>query len=171
MPDAESGRERSARRLSRSSFSGELPRREPPPTVRRGRFLPYDCTRSDYRKDGVVADVIVKHIDELESGGGNGRFLFARKGLGVTSFGMNVERFPAGFADYPEHDHEKDGQEEVYFVFGGGVTLHAGDEAFELTPGMFARVGPSQKRKLVPGDDGVEMLVIGGVPGTFEAQA
>ena len=116
-----------------------------------------------------MADVTVKHLDELESHGGNGRFLFARKGLGVTSFGMNVERFPAGYADYPDHDHEKDGQEEVYFVVEGAATLHAGDEAFELTPGTFARVGPEQKRKLVPGAEGVTLLALGGKPGTFEA--
>ena len=117
-----------------------------------------------------MADVTVKHLDELESHGGNGRFLFARKGLGVTSFGVNVERFPAGYADYPDHDHSKDGQEEVYFVVEGSVTLHAGEEAFELRPGTFARVGPKQKRKIVPGDDGVTVLVLGGVPGTFAAQ-
>ena len=117
-----------------------------------------------------MADVTVKHLDELESHGGSGRFLFARKGLGVTSFGMNVERFPAGYADYPDHDHSKDGQEEVYFVVEGSVTLHAGEESFELTPGTFARVGPEQKRKLVPGADGVTLVAIGGVPGTFEAQ-
>ena len=116
-----------------------------------------------------MADVTVKHIDEFESAGGTGRFLLARKGLGVTSFGMNVERFPAGYADYPDHDHAKDGQEEVYFVVEGAVTLHAGEEAFELTPGTFARVGPEQKRKLVPGAEGVTLLAIGGVPGTFEA--
>ena len=116
-----------------------------------------------------MADVIVKHLDELESAGGNGHFLLARKGLGVTSFGMNVERFPAGFADYPDHDHEKDGQEEVYFVIEGSATLQAGDEAFELSPGTFARVGPEQKRKLVPGADGVTLLAIGGRPGAFEA--
>jgi len=94
-----------------------------------------------------------------------GRFLFARRGLGVTSFGMNVERFPAGYADYPEHDHAKDGQEEVYFVIEGSVTLQADDVSFELTPGTFARVAPEQTRKLVPGDDGVTLLAIGGVPG------
>ena len=116
-----------------------------------------------------MADVTVKHIDELDSHEGRGRFVFARKGLGVTSFGMNVERFPAGYADYPDHDHDKDGQEEVYFVFTGSATLHAGDEEFELTPGTFARVGPGQKRKLVPGADGVELLAIGGKPGSFEA--
>lgn len=116
-----------------------------------------------------MADVTVKHLDDLESHGGNGRFLFARKGLGVTSFGMNVERFPAGYEDYPDHDHSKDGQEEVYFVVEGSVTLSAGEESFKLTPGTFARVGPEQKRKIVPGDDGVTVLVLGGIPGTFEA--
>jgi len=117
-----------------------------------------------------MADVTVKHIDELESYDGKGRFLFARRGLGVTSFGMNVERFPAGYADYPDHDHEKDGQEEVYFVVEGSVVLHAGDEAFELTRGTFARVGPGQKRKIVPGDEGVTLLALGGKPGAFEAK-
>lgn len=116
-----------------------------------------------------MADVTVKHIDELDSHDGKGRFMFARKGLGVTSFGMNVERFPAGYADYPDHDHEKDGQEEVYFVVEGSLTLHAGDESFELTPGTFARVGPGQTRKIVPGDDGVTLLALGGKPGSFEA--
>lgn len=112
-----------------------------------------------------MADVTVKHLDELESHEGSGRFLFARKSLGVSAFGINVERFPAGYADYPEHDHAKDGQEEVYFVVEGSVTLHAGDESFDLTPGTFARVAPEQRRKLVPGDDGVTLLAIGGVSG------
>ncbi|HUG63661.1 MAG TPA: cupin domain-containing protein [Gaiellaceae bacterium] len=116
-----------------------------------------------------MADVTVKHIDDLDSYEDRGTFMFARKGLGVTSFGMNVERFPAGYADYPDHDHETDGQEEVYFVVEGSVALQAGDESFELTPGTFARVGPGQTRKLVPGDQGVTLLAIGGKPGAFEA--
>jgi uncharacterized cupin superfamily protein len=114
-----------------------------------------------------MADVTVKHIDELESYDGKGRFLFARKGLGVTAFGMNVGRYPAGYDSYPEHDHEKDGQEEVYFVFEGSLTLRVGDESFELTPGTFARVGPSEKRKLIPGEAGVTLIALGGVPGPF----
>jgi hypothetical protein len=32
-----------------------------------------------------------------------------------------------------------------------------------------ARVGPGQKRKLVPGDDGVTLLALGSKPGAFEA--
>lgn len=118
-----------------------------------------------------MADVTIKHIDELESYDGNGRFMFARRGLGVTSFGMNVGRYPAGYDGYPEHDHAKDGQEEVYFVYEGSMTLEAGGESYELTPGTFARVGPEEKRKIVPGPDGVTVLALGGTPGTFETRA
>ena len=116
-----------------------------------------------------MTDVTVKHIDELESYDAKGRFMFARSGLGVTAFGMNVQRWPAGYADYPDHDHEKDGQEEVYFVLEGSVVLRADGEDFELTPGTFARVGPSQKRKLLPGEDGVTLISLGGRPGAYEA--
>jgi mannose-6-phosphate isomerase-like protein (cupin superfamily) len=114
-----------------------------------------------------MADVTVKHLDELESYEDRGRFLFARKSLGVSSFGLSAQRWPAGYADYPSHDHVKDGQEEVYFVLEGSVTLEAGDETFELGPLTFARVAPEQSRKLVPGPDGVTLLALGGVPGTF----
>lgn len=116
-----------------------------------------------------MADVTVKHIDELDSYEGKGRFLFARKGLGVTAFGLNVQRWPAGYSDYPEHDHSKDGQEEVYFVVEGSVTLEVGGESFELAPGTFARVGPEERRKLVPGAEGVMLLSLGGVPGAYDA--
>jgi mannose-6-phosphate isomerase-like protein (cupin superfamily) len=118
-----------------------------------------------------MADVTVKHIDELDSYEDRGTFLFARRGLGVTAFGMNVGRFPAGYDRYPDHSHEKDGQEEVYFVVEGSAVLQAGDESFVLERGTFARVAPEQTRKLVPGDDGVTVLVLGGRPGTFEANA
>lgn len=112
-----------------------------------------------------MANVTVKHIDALESHEGKGAFLYAGSGLGVTAFGMNVERFPAGYADYPEHDHSGDGQEEVYLVLEGSATLYAGDETFELPVGTFARVGPGQRRKIVPGSEGVTILAIGAVPG------
>ncbi len=118
-----------------------------------------------------MADVTVRHIDELESWEDQGRFMFARRGLGVTSFGMNVGRYPSGYDAYPEHDHIKDGQEEVYFVVDGSMTLEAGGEAHELTSGTFARVGPDVKRKIVPGPDGVTVLALGGTPGTFESRA
>jgi uncharacterized cupin superfamily protein len=110
-----------------------------------------------------MADVTVKKFDELDSYGG--QFLYAGKGVGVTAWGMNVLRLPAGWSDYPEHDHAEQGQEEVYVVLEGTATLTADGETWELAPGMLARVGAEQKRKMVPGDEGVTILAIGSTPG------
>ena len=110
-----------------------------------------------------MADVTVKSFDELDSHGG--QFLYARKGLGVTAFGLNVERLPAGWDGYPEHDHAEDGQEEVYVVIEGSATLEVAGESHDLGPGTMARVGPEETRKIVPGDDGVTLIAIGATPG------
>lgn len=117
-----------------------------------------------------MADVTFKRFDDLDSHGG--QFLYARKGLGVTAFGVNVLRLPASWGDYPEHDHGGDGQEEVYVVLEGSATLHTPDgQSWDLVPGALARVGPAQKRKIVPGTKGVTMLAIGGTPGkAYEAK-
>lgn len=115
-----------------------------------------------------MADVTVKRFDELDSyrdESSGGAFLYAGKGLGVTAWGMNIERMPPGWAEYPEHDHAEEGQEEVYVVLEGSVTLHADGKTWELEPGSLARVGPQQKRKLVPGNAGATVLALGGTPG------
>lgn len=111
-----------------------------------------------------MADVTVLRHDEMESAM-HGGFVLAAKSLGVTSFGMNVIKMPAGYDGYPLHDHAGDGQEEVYVVARGSATLEADGETWELTPGTYARVAAGQQRKVTPGDDGVVMTVIGGVPG------
>ena len=110
-----------------------------------------------------MTDVTVKRFDELD--GYQGQFLYAGKALGVTSWGMNLLKLPPRWAGYPDHDHAKDGQEEVYVVLEGDATLEAGAERFRLAPGTLARVGPGQKRRIVPGDGGVTMLALGGTPG------
>jgi len=112
-----------------------------------------------------MADVTIKRFDELESYKGEGRFCYAAKSLGVSAWGMNVLRLPAQWSDYPEHDHTKDGQEEVYLVLDGSAQLQAGAETFSLKPGLFARVGAGQSRRIVPGPDGVTLLALGGTPG------
>ena len=112
-----------------------------------------------------MADVTIKRFDDLESYKGEGRFRYAAKSLGVSSWGMNILKLPAHWSDYPDHDHAKDGQEEVYLVLEGSASLQAGDEAFTLERGLLARVGPGQKRKIVPGPNGVTLLALGGSPG------
>src|SRR6185295_13572911 len=107
--------------------------------------------------------VTIKQIDELQ--GHEGLFLYAGRALGVTAWGMNVLKLPAAWADYPEHDELKTGQEEVYVVLSGSATLHTGGREWPLKAGHLARVAPAEKRKLVPGREGVVLLVIGGTPG------
>jgi quercetin dioxygenase-like cupin family protein len=111
-----------------------------------------------------MADVTVKTLDEFDAAFG-GAMKLVRHGLGVESFGLQVMDFPPNADRYPEHDHSQDSQEEVYIVVDGAATLQVGGEEHELRPGTFARVGPSEKRKLVTGSEGARLIAIGGVPG------
>ena len=111
-----------------------------------------------------MADVTIKREDELETNFG-GSFKLLRHGLGMSSFGAQILQMPPNADGYPVHDHGEDGQEECYVVLEGDVELTAGDETHTLEPGVYARIGSGQDRKLVPGDNGVKLLVIGGVPG------
>lgn len=111
-----------------------------------------------------MADVTVKQLDKFDVAYG-GVMKRVRAGLGVTSFGMQVFDLPANLDAYPEHDHSDDGQEEVYTVLEGAATLKADNEEHELRPGVFARVGPGEKRKLITGDQAARVLALGGTPG------
>jgi quercetin dioxygenase-like cupin family protein len=115
-----------------------------------------------------MADVTVKRSDELEAIFG-GHMRRARAGLGVTSFGMQILEIPPNAAQYPEHDHSHDSQEEVYLVLQGRATLQVGGEDYVLEPGVLARVGPTEKRKIVTGEDSATVLALGGVPGEVYA--
>ena len=90
-----------------------------------------------------MADVTVRRTEDFEATF-RGGMLRARAGLGLTSFGMQIIRFPPHADRYPEHDHAEDGQEEVYTVLEGEATLRAGGEEHTLEPGVFARVGPER---------------------------
>jgi uncharacterized cupin superfamily protein len=111
-----------------------------------------------------MPDITVKTIEEFDSPNGGG-FCRARATLGVSAFGMQVEQFPPNFQHHPEHDHASDGQEEVYTVLSGSATLHAGGQEYHLVPGVFARVGPGERRQITTGAEPVRLLAIGGTPG------
>jgi uncharacterized cupin superfamily protein len=111
-----------------------------------------------------MADVTVKRIEDFEAIFGGG-FRRVRAGLGVTSFGISVMEFPPNFEHYPTHDQTHDGQEEVYTALSGRITLRVGNEEYQLEPGVFARVGAAEKRKLVTGDQPARVLAMGATPG------
>lgn len=112
-----------------------------------------------------MPDYTAKRFDEMPTKMG-GAFKLARHSLGVTAFGMQVLDMPAGGgAFYPNHDHLHDGQEEVYVVIGGGGAIAIDGEEIALEPDMAVRVGPSAKRRLLPGDEGLRLIIVGGAPG------
>ena len=115
-------------------------------------------------------DIQVKSIDDIEAYSGPSeipgiRFRPARAALSVTAWGMNVLDLDPGCTGYPEHDHEKDGQEEVYVIMRGEATLHAGNHTTTVRQGDMIRVGPRVKRKFVTTDQSVRILALGATPG------
>ena len=117
-----------------------------------------------------MADVTVASFADMEPiFGGIARR--ARATLGVTGWGMQVMTLPPRWDGYPSHLHDGNvddaNQEEVYIPLQGSGILRADDEEFELKPGMMARVGPEQLRKIAPGDQGIQFIALGAVPGSF----
>jgi mannose-6-phosphate isomerase-like protein (cupin superfamily) len=119
-----------------------------------------------------MTDVTVVQIDEIEPVY-DGLMRRARATLGVTGWGMQVLTLPPNWDGYPNHKHGADStdawQEEVYIPLDGSATLVADGETFELRPGVLARVGPEQLRKIVPGPEGIRFVALGGAPGAFAA--
>jgi len=121
-----------------------------------------------------MTDVTIASIDEMEPiYDGLGRR--ARATLGVSAWGMQVFTLPPEWDGYPEHNHDAAAfdpeQEEVYIPLAGSATLLAGDDEYKLAPGMMARVGPEQRRRILPGPDGIRFIALGGRPGTFQASS
>jgi uncharacterized cupin superfamily protein len=115
-----------------------------------------------------VPDATIKHVHEMESFY-DGLVTRARASLGVTSWGMQLFDLPPHFDGYPNHHHGDaavdPGQEEVYVPLAGSATLLLDGDEHRLEPGVWARVGSPQLRRLVPGSDGFRYLAIGGTPG------
>jgi len=112
----------------------------------------------------VSRDVSVRRLDELPAYG-DGIFQPVAVPLGVTSFGMNIMRWPPHSSEHPEHDERDSGQEEVYLVLSGSGRLVVGGEEVALEQGVVVRVGAGERRQLLTDDDELEVLCLGAVPG------
>jgi uncharacterized cupin superfamily protein len=115
-----------------------------------------------------MPDATIKRVDEMETFY-DGMVTRARASLGITAWGMQLFNFPPGFDGYPNHNHAEGavdpGQEELYVPLAGSATMHLDGEEHQLEPGVWARVGINQLRRLVPGAEGLRVIVIGGTPG------
>ena len=101
-------------------------------------------------------------------------FRRAREGLGVSSFGLSIIDMPPNTTEYPEHDHATEGagpppdqlgQEEVYVALRGSGELEVDGRRYPLDEDHLIRVGPTARRKPLPGPEGMRLLVIGAIPG------
>src|SRR5260370_35776099 len=102
-----------------------------------------------------MSEVTVKRLEEIDFYQGPNfipgmKFRPAGRGLGVSAWGMNVIEIEAGCEKYPEHDHSKDGQGEVYGVLRGSATLRAGGGG-KLGAGALLRAGPQEQRRFLAG--------------------
>ena len=125
-----------------------------------------------------MADVTHAKIDDLDPiQGFLEGFTFRRVGveLSVTPFGMSIIDMPPETTAYPEHDHASEGpgnppahqlgQEEVYIALHGSADVRVDIHRYKLDAEHIIRVGPTARRKILPGPDGVRLLAIGGFPG------
>lgn len=129
-----------------------------------------------------MADVTHSKIEDLNALDGyfeKVSMVQVAAGLGVSAFGISIVDLAPGADEYPEHDHSESGlggemfakrpqqlgQEEVYVALRGSGTLEADGERYELSPDHIVRVGPSVKRKVTPGPDGLRLLALGATPG------
>jgi mannose-6-phosphate isomerase-like protein (cupin superfamily) len=134
---------------------------------------------ADSVTDTTDSDVTHMRIDDLDTVEGfleglGFSFHRARAGLGVSSFGLSIIDMPPNSTDYPEHDHSTEGlgpppdqlgQEEVYVALRGSGEVEVDGERYPLDADHVIRVGPTARRKPLPGPEGMRLLVIGAVPG------
>ena len=125
-----------------------------------------------------MADVTHLRIDEVDAVEGfieGFAFRGARAALGVTPFGLSIVDMPPNTTRYPAHDHSSEGpgnppasqlgQEEVYVALQGSADVEIDGRRYPLDADHIIRVGPTARRKILPGPDGLRLLAISGKPG------
>ena len=99
----------------------------------------------------------------------HGVFKPLRDRLGVSAFGINELELPPG-AEGPEHDHVKDGQEEVYVIIRGGGSIRIDGTESSLHTGQYVYLSPDARRQMIAGADGMAWVGVGCQPGAFKPQ-
>jgi glyoxylate utilization-related uncharacterized protein len=109
-----------------------------------------------------VAAYTVKHLDDFER---SGRWILARRSLGVGSFGLNVVEIEPG-QNIPEHDETGRDQEEVFLVLDGDLVFVVDGDRHPAPRGTFMRCDPSATRTAVNESEAPAQLLIVSAPRT-----
>jgi quercetin dioxygenase-like cupin family protein len=89
----------------------------------------------------------------------SGRWLLARRSIGLLTFGMNVVEIEPG-GSIPEHDETERDHEEVYVVLGTAVAVIDGEE-HPAPAGTYVRLDPEPLRAIRnAGNDPVRLLIV-----------
>ncbi|MBJ7347855.1 MAG: hypothetical protein JHC87_04695 [Thermoleophilaceae bacterium] len=108
-------------------------------------------------------DYVAMKIAEMDNY--KGAFFRVRSSLGITSFGVAVINLAPNSEHYPRHNETVSGQEEAYVVLGGAGEIEVDGEHIPVGVGSALRIGPAPMRKVLPGDEGMRFICIGGTPG------
>ena len=109
-----------------------------------------------------MADFTILHRDDLER---SGRWLLARRSLGLRSFGMNlVEIEPGG--SIPEHDELERDQEEIFIVLEGEAAVIVDGTEHPAPAGTFVRLDPLPLRTVFNRGKGPALVLIASAPTT-----
>jgi mannose-6-phosphate isomerase-like protein (cupin superfamily) len=84
------------------------------------------------------------HRDNFER---DGKWLLARRSLGLRAFGLNMVEIAPGDS-LTEHDETDRDQEEVFVVISGDAVVIIEDEEHEAPAGTFVRVDPDLRRNV-----------------------
>jgi uncharacterized cupin superfamily protein len=102
------------------------------------------------------------HRDEFER---NGKWLLARRSLGVSSFGINLVDLEPG-ESIPEHNELQRDQEEVFAVISGTLTMVIEGTEYEAPAGTFVRFDPELQRTAVNRGSEVATMLLVSAPRT-----
>jgi len=87
-----------------------------------------------------------------------GGMWFLKDALGTEEIGFTILELEPGVSG-KEHSHG--GQEEVYYVVEGGVTVEIGDETVSLAENEAIRIDPDDSRQIVNGDERSRLVLVG----------
>ena len=95
----------------------------------------------------------------------NGRWQLVRRGLDVSSFGMNCVEIEQGYS-IPEHNEVDRDQEEVFIVLEGEAVMVVDGEDHPAPAGTFVRVAPARTRTVRNDNEQPVTLLIVSAPTT-----